>query len=422
MRLLQKTNQIYLGLAVVFFAMGGLIFYALIERVVSNKTDENLYTLQNNLQIFILKNDTFPVFFNTKDNWCYIKKVQNDKKAYAFIKDTLISNAPESNDQDLYRELVFTKILKGQNFEIRFRQSTVEKEDLILAIAKMTFLVVILLILVLFFVNRFVSKKIWQPFYNTLKQVKSVEINDPKPLNFMPTKINEFQELNETFNKMTVRLRQDYQNLKEFTDNASHELQTPLTAMQLKLENLFQDDSLTNKQSLVLNDLYQQTIRLSQLSQTLLLLSKIENQQYVNAQSIDLKIVIQQKLHQLEDLISSKKLTVETHYLGIPSLFIDPILADILVSNLIGNAIRHNIEGDKIEILLEIKALTIKNRSKKGISLDKNKIFQRFFKDNTESNSFGLGLALVKQIANNQKWKTDYHFENKWHIFKIIFL
>ena len=131
-------------------------------------------------------------------------------------------------------------------------------------------------------------------------------------------------------------------NLKEFTDNASHELQTPLTIIQSKLENLFQDDTLTDKQSLVLSDLYQHTTRLSRLSQTLLLLSKIENQQYSNTQFLDFKTVIEQKLNQFEDLISDKNIIVQTNFSEIPPLSINPVLADILLSNLICNSIRHN--------------------------------------------------------------------------------
>ena len=210
-------------------------------------------------------------------------------------------------------------------------------------------------------------------------------------------------------------------NLKEFTDNASHELQTPLTVMQSKLENLFQDDTLTDKQSLVLSDLYQQTTRLSRLSQTLLLLSKIENQQYSNTQFLDFKTVIEQKLNQFEDLISDKNIIVQTKFSEIPPLSINPVLADILLSNLIGNAIRHNKEGGQINILLENQAFSIKNTGKKDLVLDKTKIFQRFFKDNAESHSFGLGLALVQQIADNQKWQTSYDFENGLHVFSISF-
>ena len=421
MRLLQKTNRLYLGLAVAIFAAGGLVFYVLINHVVSHKTDESLYALRSNIQAFALKNDTFPTFFNTIDNQCHIKKIENNAVVYTSILDTLILNPTENNELEPYRQLVFTQILRGANYEITLRQSSLETEDLVFAILTMTLLVVVLLILMLFFVNRSLSKKIWQPFYDTLKQVKSVDINDSNPLHFKDTDIDEFKELNETIQKMTFRLKQDYQNLKEFTDNASHELQTPLTVMQSKLENLFQDDTLTDNQSRVLSDLYQQTTRLSRLSQTLLLLSKIENQQYSNTQSLDFKILIEQKQHQFEDLISDKNIIVETQFSKTSPLSINPVLADILVSNLIGNAIRHNKEGGQIHISLENEAFSIKNTGKKDLGLDKMKIFQRFFKDNAESHSFGLGLALVQQIADNQKWQTAYDFENGQHVFKISF-
>ena len=376
-------------------------------------------------------NDTFPTFFNTNDNQCHIKKIENNDAVYTSIRDTLIPNPTENNELEPYRQLTFTQILlrneiptssgRGENYEICLLQSSLETEDLVFAILTMTLLVVVLLILILFFVNRSVSKKIWQPFYYTLKQVKFVKINEPNPLNFKETDIDEFQELNDTLQKMTHRLKQDYQNLKEFTDNASHELQTPLTVMQSKLENLFQDDTLTDKQSLVLSDLYQQTTRLSRLSQTLLLLSKIENQQYSNPQFLDFKALIEQKLNQFEDLILEKNIIISTKFSEIPPLSINPILADILVSNLVGNAIRHNKKGGQIHILIENQAFSIKNTGKKDLVLDKTKIFQRFFKDNAESNSFGLGLALVQQIADNQKWQTSYDFENGLHVFKILF-
>ena len=184
MRLLQKTNRLYLGLAMAIFAVGGLVFYVLINQVVSHKIDESLYALRSNIQDFALKNDTFPTFFNTNDNQCHIKKIENNDAAYTSIRDTLIPNPTENNELEPYRQLTFTQILlrneiptssgRGGNYEISLLQSSLETEDLVFAILTMTLLVVVLLILILFFVNRLVSKRIWQPFYDTLKQLNVV--------------------------------------------------------------------------------------------------------------------------------------------------------------------------------------------------------------------------------------------------------
>ena len=132
MRLLQKTNRLYLGLAVAIFAAGGLVFYVLISHIVSHKTDESLYALQSNIQDFALKNDTFPTFFNTVDNQCHIKKIENDAAVYTSIHDTLLPNPTENNELQPYRELIFTQILlrneiptssgRGGNYEIRLRK------------------------------------------------------------------------------------------------------------------------------------------------------------------------------------------------------------------------------------------------------------------------------------------------------------
>ena len=106
------------------------------------------------------------------------------------------------------------------------------------------------------------------------------------------------------------KIRTDFVNLKEFTENASHEIQTPLAIIKSKLEMVLQDKSLNDKQYQQIQAAFESTIRLSKLNEALLLLSRIENQQFVGQKEIDFCLLLQTRVQYLEELFDLKKIEV----------------------------------------------------------------------------------------------------------------
>lgn len=232
------------------------------------------------------------------------------------------------------------------------------------------------------------------------------------------TSIVEFKELNDAIVDISQRVKSDYKEIKLFTENASHEMMTPIAVINSKLDMMLQSNNLSEEESKNLIDLYSATAKLTKLNQSLLLLVKIDNNLLKDKQEVDLKKLIEEKLSYFQEFIQQKKISVQLD-LTDKKLLMSRYLADILLDNLIGNAIRHNkIEGS-IKIELNAIKLTISNTSEAD-ALDPSVAFERFYKSPL-SEGMGLGLAIIKQTAESHQFKIVYNYENKLHIFCLTF-
>ena len=203
-----------------------------------------------------------------------------------------------------------------------------------------------LLLVSLYFINRNLSLKIWKPFYNTLDELKEFSHDKIGFKLSSDSQLYEFTELNKVLEKLTEKVISDYQSLKRFTEDASHEIQTPLAVIQSKLETLMQYPDLNKDQAELINSPMYTLLRISKLTQTLLLLTKIANDQFPEKRSINISDLIGEKINMFEDLISGKSLVLDKDIK--PECFIDTnfFLAESLVLNLLGNAVKHSINTE----------------------------------------------------------------------------
>jgi signal transduction histidine kinase len=214
------------------------------------------------------------------------------------------------------------------------------------------------------------------------------------------------------------RVKSDYLNLKQLTENASHELMTPLAVVTTKLDTLIQDETLTSEQFVQITDIYTSIKKSTRLNQSLMLLTKLENNLVPEDEEIEVGTIILFKLEQFQELIQAKELTVN-YEVGTLPIKASGYLFEILINNLYTNAIRHNLQKGHIEINLSGKQMIFKNM---GIQepLSTKLIFQRFHKSQ-QSQGMGLGLTLVKYICQHYNYALIYSFENKTHIFTVKF-
>jgi len=225
------------------------------------------------------------------------------------------------------------------------------------------------------------------------------------------------RDLDEAIRQMTQTITKDYEMLKNFADNASHEMQTPVAIINSKLDLLIQDTALSMEHHRPIQAMYDAVGRLRQLNQSLLLLTKIENNQFVS-ETVDLAPLIERKLVQLEDPVKDRRLTVHTE-LDALQLPINGYLADILLNNLLTNAIRHNQDGGQVNIRLRGRGLRVSN-SGAALGFDASTIFDRFTKG-MHSGGTGLGLAIVRQICDNYHFGLTYSYAGEMHTIDITF-
>lgn len=417
MKLAQKYNRANIITSLVILILSGGVYYFAIHFILTNKLDDDLKIEEEEILAYAAKYNKPPLPGDYKDQKVSFVLLKKDDPGERYYINSWYYNDDEKETEP-GRSLITTIEAAGRKYKVTITKSSLEAEDLVRLIFLITLGVMIVLLLSLLVINRFLLNSLWRPFYETLKRLKAFNLADNKEFSVQPTQIEEFQELNSSVLAMARRARQDYKELKSFTDNASHEMMTPLAVINSKLDTLIQTESLSDRQGELIEDVYLAVSRLSRLNQSLLLMAKIENDLIRDEENIDMQVLINQKVRQFNELIQSNGISLELD-LEPREVFMNKHLADILLNNLISNAIRHNEANGVITVQLKQNGLSISNTGSK-IALDPQRSFERFYKD-VSSEGSGLGLAISTQICNLYGFKLSYRYRSDWHVFHIEF-
>jgi signal transduction histidine kinase len=253
-----------------------------------------------------------------------------------------------------------------------------------------------------------------------MQKINTFEVTRSEALTLpAETGTTEFNELNKVISQLIDRVNIAWHNQKQFVENASHEMQTPLAIIRSKLELLINQPNLTEKNASLIADITEANNRLSQMNRTLLLLAKIENNQFPETEAVDisgllLKVIDDFKNHYEEFPVLSNSIENGIY------INANRVLIEVLISNLIKNAIEHNQPQGKINITLSKGALIIENTGPQ-LDVPPNELFERFKKGSHHTKTTGLGLALVKQICNLYHFRVAYEYRTRWHIVTVIF-
>jgi signal transduction histidine kinase len=417
---LHTYTLLYISVAL-FFIIGiwASIFYFQMLDEVYDSIDDNL----KNYKVLIIKKAKTDSIILQKNNFgesnYLIKKLysSNASKTKDIYKDTLMYMENEG-DLEAVRLLktVFT-INHTDYYELNILSSMVEEDDLIEDLFFSLIWLYIILLISIFIVNTVLLRKIWKPFYGLLHQLENFHLSSS---NFQPLKTNvhEFKLLNNSVSDLLKKNIELYTSQKQFIENASHELQTPLAISINKLELLAEKNDLTEIDLYTVASVIENLQRLTRLNKSLLLLSKIENKQFSDEEAVSINKIGNRLAEDFSDLASFKTVSIEVIQHSELSVKMNKDLADVLLSNLIKNAVIHTAAGGHIKIIVANNALTIENAGDK--TLDAQHIFKRFYKNAAEKNTTGLGLAIVKTIADKYGFEITYAYNDK-HCFQIQF-
>lgn len=336
-------------------------------------------------------------------------------------KYTIRRQNPYSKSEviDRFRGLKTNIKINNQNFILTIETNVEETEETVAYIAVATLFFFLVLVIGFWILNRRLSKKLWQPFQDTLEKLKSFELQSQNQIQFLETDTIEFAELNSTLDKLLKHNISTYNSQKEFTENASHELQTPIAIIKNKLDVLLQDKSLTSKQYDSIEEINVTLSRMSRINKNLLLLAKIENRQFADVQEFYLSEVIKNSIDELEVFVSDKGIKINLDSIDEQKITSNKALTEILINNLLLNSLRYSKNNSVVSIQLFKNEMIISNFGEN--ELDKTILFDRFKKISSKSTGSGLGLAIVKEICNNNNWKINYNFENNQHRFSVKF-
>jgi two-component system, OmpR family, sensor histidine kinase ArlS len=243
------------------------------------------------------------------------------------------------------------------------------------------------------------------------------------------TSTSDFQYLDISIHRMITTIETTFQKEREFISNASHELMTPVSILQSKIENMFEQEDIPDEVKLRLLEMQKILNRLKSITKTLLLISQIENEQFLREDTISLNDLLQEVYEEISIRLQNKSITCTISITEDWQLVnVNKFLLYNLFFNLVNNAIKYNREGGEIKIeALKENNQYVLNIIDTGIGIspeDLPYIFDRFKKlrQSLQQESFGLGLPIVRSIADFHHIKIDVQSEkNVGTTFKLTF-
>jgi len=406
MRLIVKYNWYTISTMIVVFILSIIGAFFLIKGALTRELDLSMLRVKMRIQRYVDENQKLPVINSLDDEKIGFRKISRSLNAEKF--ETVEQYISEQHKYHISRRLSYSIVLGNQPYIVSISCPLEGTRHMITAMFEITIITIALLILIILALNRSLMKKLWAPFYQAVNQLNGFSISDTNQLQLPETDIIEFKFLIDNIRQTTSNATEGYRILKEFTENASHEIQTPLAIISSQLDLLVQDQGLNGTQSEHLVIAYQALKRLSKLNQSLLLIAKIDNQQFNKISRIDLKDKVTHKIKEFNELWLSKKIDVR---FDLSDAYIDanPELIDIMLNNLFSNSCKHNFLAGAANIELKSGALTVINTGKKE-SLDTTQIFNRFYKEENDASSSGLGLSIVKRICEQSGIQPHYNF------------
>lgn len=266
---------------------------------------------------------------------------------------------------------------------------------------------------------RFITGRMWKPFEEILRQLENFRLENETLPSLPETEVTEFARLNRTLLSLMKNSITSYKTQKEFTENASHELQTPLAVFQSQLDLLLQQPELTERQAEIIQRLYEVSNRIARLNRNLLLLAKIDNRQYQHMEDINLSVFINKSIPFLQSITGDISLHTTFNNIAL-TVKANRTLLESLVNNLVVNAVRHNRPQGEITLSISDRELSIANTSDEP-ALDDKLIFNRFYRPSEKVKGNGLGLSIVKAICQYHGWTIRYQYSGGKHIFTVTF-
>lgn len=423
MRLLQVSLRSMLLYALVLVLVSIPVSLFSIREIINEEVDESLALHADQFARHIKSYeylDDLDLDLKIWDQLSYdiILEAANEKLADKLYQTVFMY---DSLEQELhpFRTLSSTLIIKDKPYLLTVRMSLVDNDELVTALLIVQAVLIVLLIGGLLLLNRSLSKKLWKPFYSMLEQLKAYELDKNETITTQKTNIIEFDDFNKAISHLTKRNREVFLQQKEFIENASHELQTPIAIFQSKLDNLMQKSELSESEAETLLELEQTAKRMARLNKNLLLLSKIDNDQFNETEEIDLSKLAKRLMSNLKPTADVDDISIQTSLAPL-SIKANSTLTEVLLTNLFHNAIRHTTPNGKVVVEIVDRKLIVSNTGN-PLKMNPEKMLERFSKEGKSENNSGLGLAIVKKICDTCSFELDYRFQSGIHTFSVSF-
>ncbi len=422
---MKSLYKVILGAAIVMssvICIWSILFYVAIMHEIDDEVEDSLELYA--FQLIQEKNEgkLDSVKYDGSNNSFFFEKITKDeasKMENMSFKDTNVFIKARNETEPCKRLILAFYDTKDNYYKLTIYTPTVEKAELKGRILFLVCLIVIVLITSVITIYLSVYKKTLKPLYTLLNWHRQYQLGkNNQKFPECKSNINELKELFTATKLSTQRAEETYKQQKLFLGHASHEIQTPLAVSITQLESILEDESLNEEQMNKIFTSISTLRKMTKMNKSLLLLSKIENDQFNNIETININNIIKEKIDIFKETFSQKEIKVSLIEKGNLEIKIDNILCEMMINNILKNAFVHNIYGGEVEIEINENSISFSN-SGKSHALNKNMIFNYFYKETNEQNSSGLGLVLTKSICKKNNLSIDYEFDNKKHRFFI---
>ncbi|MGI4740092.1 MAG: sensor histidine kinase [Janthinobacterium lividum] len=416
MKLLTRTTLIMLLYASVVAVGGTFVYYAVIHRLYYAYVDRTLGRRKQRVEL-ALRNE-----LRTPADLAFWHRLDHN------VEFTLLPSAPAAapgpnafhdrlmfntltGKQQLYRQVAGRETFQGKSYRLEVRTSLLDEPALLGGIVGAGALLFGVLVGGILLIQHVLARRYWRPFFDTLGILQQYKLDQHHAPVLASTRIPEFQALNTAIGRVLGRHQRLYQRQREFAENAAHELQTPLAILRTKLDLLVQAPGLTEEQASHIEPLLAVTQRLTHLSRSLLLLTHLDQQLFFATETVDLAAVVRTHLGQLAEQLSLGNISLQTEVIAKLPVLANRSLIDILVSNLLSNAIRHNVPGGQLHVVLTAQQLTVENTGRPQ-ALPADQLFARLRpRPDRPPGSVGLGLPIARQICETCGFLLSYHYQ-----------
>lgn len=422
MKLLHYTYRKLSLLLLLLMAVWGVLFYCAVIDEVVDETDD---TLENYSKILINNVLMDPSILNTEGTLMSFYKFrpisEREGKHYREVYyDSTTYIESEDEDEPVRVMKTAFRMPDGQYYELELMISILERDDMVEAILWYLGALFLLFLICTSIGTRLILQSVFRPLHRLLDWLHRIQPGKEVSVLDNPTKIREFRELGDAAVDMANRSYKAYIEQKQFIENASHELQTPLAIVRGKVELLAENEAMTEEQLKELDGIYATLGRAVKLNKSLLLLSRIENGQYTETEDVSVDEVLEELLPDLMEIYESKRIRLVRTKGEQPFVIrCNHSLAQILVSNLVKNALVHSPEGGELHVATTSASLIIKNNGEHA--LDGEKLFRRFYRSiDGKKDSTGLGLAIARSIAVSASLGLTYQWQEGMHVFLLV--
>lgn len=416
MKLIHYTTS-RLGVVILLtMAFWSVFFYMTILDEVRDETDDSLKNYKSLIIKQVVKDSTRLKSHVDILTRYYIRQISERKgKHYEErLYTTEVFNEYEMDEEPVRVLKTAFRTDNGRYYELTVMTSTLEEDDMLESILWSIVYLYLATVICILLVTRFVFRKSLRPFYRLLNWLDVFTLGKRNEPLVNKTRVTEFRRLYQTIEEMCRRNEAVFHQQKQFIENASHELQTPLAICRNKLELLSENPDCTEEQLQDISEIHHALGRIIRLNKSLLLLSRIENRQYTEEKEMVFNSVVQKLAEDFKDIYEFRNIRIEIQEEGRFVHRMNEVLGTALVTNLLKNAVVHSPENSFIEVKITEQRIVFINEG--GPGLDREKIFQRFYHaSNGKTDSTGLGLAIVESITALYGLRVNYFYNGRHH-------